>query len=517
MSHSRWRAPREQGAVLVVPTWQELPALVAHNREQLDQLQLTIGQVPYQEARRLAWDSIQQATQHWSTWANHPASPLRRPLLMTGHQPELYHPGVWAKNIAIHQLAKKLGGSGANLNVDSDVAKSLALKIPVNQEDRPDTQLPLGPPLSPRPYEEWQCQNEGSFAEVANAFEKLSHYWPWQPALPAFWKMVVDQKHKTTNIPIRWLLARQQWERIHGVANHEFTMSDWCSTPFFEWLLQIFIQDAHHFATVYNEELLRYRQEHRIRSAHHPVAELLIQNDLVELPFWAWERGSSQRSRLCVRKHIKSFTLVSLQAGRETVISTQGFGFTTQGLAGWKFRPKALITSMLFRLFVADLFVHGIGGAVYDELTDRIFARYWKVTLPRFAVITATMRLPWNREPIENHVPTSMRQELRSMQWNPDRFLQDNHSSIVSFLREEKARWTDHEVPVTQLKERHEQLDVIRAQLQPLIADKQQSLQTQINQTLHQVKWDQHHFSREYSWVLYPETLINDLIAAFPI
>ena len=52
------------------------------------------------------------------------------PLLLAGHQPELFHPGVWAKNIAIAQLARKFNGSSLNLNVDSDVAKATTLQIP---------------------------------------------------------------------------------------------------------------------------------------------------------------------------------------------------------------------------------------------------------------------------------------------------------------------------------------------------------------------------------------------------
>ena len=46
------------------------------------------------------------------------------PLLMAGHQPQLFHPGVWFKNFALDALARRHGGLGVNLVVDNDTMKS---------------------------------------------------------------------------------------------------------------------------------------------------------------------------------------------------------------------------------------------------------------------------------------------------------------------------------------------------------------------------------------------------------
>ena len=42
------------------------------------------------------------------------------PLFLAGHQPELFHPGVWLKNFVLARLAKSHGGIGLNLIVDND-------------------------------------------------------------------------------------------------------------------------------------------------------------------------------------------------------------------------------------------------------------------------------------------------------------------------------------------------------------------------------------------------------------
>src|SRR5262249_59914982 len=52
------------------------------------------------------------------------------PLVVTGHQPELFHPGVWVKNFATSALARAHGGLGLNLIVDNDLPKSSAIRVP---------------------------------------------------------------------------------------------------------------------------------------------------------------------------------------------------------------------------------------------------------------------------------------------------------------------------------------------------------------------------------------------------
>jgi hypothetical protein len=49
---------------------------------------------------------------------------------------------------------------------------------------------------------------------------------------------------------------------------------------------------------------------------------------------------------------------------------------------------------MLLRLLVADQFVHGIGGGRYDQVTDELISRHFKLEPPRFAVTTATLYFP---------------------------------------------------------------------------------------------------------------------------
>ncbi len=61
---------------------------------------------------------------------------------------------------------------------------------------------------------------------------------------------------------------------------------------------------------------------------------------------------------------------------------------------GVKLRPRALLTTLFARLLLGDQFVHGIGGAKYDQLTDALLERFCGVAPPAFITATATVRLP---------------------------------------------------------------------------------------------------------------------------
>ena len=70
------------------------------------------------------------------------------------------------------------------------------------------------------------------------------------------------------------------------------------------------------------------------------------------------------------------------------------------GAAGLKVRSRALTNTLFARLFLSDLFIHGIGGGKYDELTDDIIRRFYECEPPDFLVLSATRLLPLPAVPV---------------------------------------------------------------------------------------------------------------------
>ncbi len=90
---------------------------------------------------------------------------------------------------------------------------------------------------------------------------------------------------------------------------------------------------------------------------------------------------------------------------------------------GFKARSRALTNTLYARLFLCDLFIHGIGGGKYDELTDDIIRRYYECEPPEFLVLSATRFLPLPTAPVQRQDRDRMARLLRDLRWNPQRYL----------------------------------------------------------------------------------------------
>jgi hypothetical protein len=516
MTQSRWRAPREDGAVLVSPSWADLPGLVEVNQQVLKRSPLQLDGMSLADLRQMAAQELGALSPAYGATLGLQVPEqafTQRPVIATGHQPELFHPGVLVKNLAAARLAQQLGGTGFKLTVDSDVSKETGLKLPVTRDDHFDETLRFSAARPALPYEEWVCEDEAAFARLPQQARQVTSTWPWQPVLGKFWAIAVQASARTRVIPERWLVARHALEAEWGVVNHELPMSQVCRSDFFGLLFGTFLERRQELAAIHDDELGRYRREHKIRSRNHPVADLENTADRVELPFWAWQPGGTQRGRLFALRAPGGVELsVSLPGQEQRIAGTwpadvhQFRKHWPQLLAtGWKIRPKALVTTMMMRLFVADLFLHGIGGAVYDELTERIFGRFFDTALPRFAVVTATLRLPWGEKPVGVEDERRVRQQLRTLEWNPDRLLPPAVDGPARHYVELKQQLIQGPDVGFSPKERHHQFEEVREHLHPYVAEVEERTQAALHETHRRHRRDEHRFSREHAWVLYPE------------
>ena len=133
MRPNRLRAPSGDGALLASPPLYQSAAILFGNAARLsgwdhdfqgrraDRLRaMARGQV-VAEARRFH----EKYGLDWPDVAGRPDL-----LVVTGHQPELFHPGVWVKNFAVAGLAEGSGAVGLNLIVDNDIPKGPTIRVP---------------------------------------------------------------------------------------------------------------------------------------------------------------------------------------------------------------------------------------------------------------------------------------------------------------------------------------------------------------------------------------------------
>ena len=70
-------------------------------------------------------------------------------IYLAGHQPQMFHPGVWFKNFALGELAKRHGATAVNLIIDGDTLSDTSLRVPggsvAEPHVAPDPFRPAGP------------------------------------------------------------------------------------------------------------------------------------------------------------------------------------------------------------------------------------------------------------------------------------------------------------------------------------------------------------------------------------
>ncbi len=412
------RAPTADGAILAEPPLAAVGQLLEANRARLRRPGADVLGRPWDDLRRAARLSAVAAAHEYLRSLGEPVPDLiHEHLVVAGHQPELFHPGVWIKNFALHGLARRHHLTALNLVVDNDTVKSTALRLPHPAGPKHPwpyaATVPFDRWTGEVPYEERAIVEPTLFRHFAEEASTVLRGWPMEPMLPAFWAEVLRWAERTPLLGACFAGARRTFERSWGCHNLEVPVSAICRTEPFAWFACHLLADLPRFQTAYNDCVHDYRRSHGIRSRNHPVPDLATDGDFRETPFWGWRTGQTRRGRLAARL---TKDRLELRSGTETWPSLPSpLTEPTRSVEAWqnlerdgyKVRSRALSNTLYARLFLGELFVHGIGGGKYDELTDAILRRFYGGEPPAFMVLTATRRLPLPGASVRSRRPPS--------------------------------------------------------------------------------------------------------------
>jgi hypothetical protein len=530
------RAPAAHEAVVAEPPLSEVGAVLASNRRLLDLAAAPLLGRPWPDLRRQARRAVLGAAADYLRRAGEPVPDFTsESLILAGHQPELFHPGVWVKNFALNGLARAHGLTPVNLVVDNDTNKSSQLKVPARGADIPVCQTPGRQECLPHvvalgfdhwasevPYEERPVRDEGLFASLPERAAPFFRDWPEQPMLPAFWDEVLRQAKRTPLLGERLAAARRTWERRWGCHNFEVPVSAVCRTEPFDWFAAHLLGELPRFHADYNGAVHDYRRQYDIHSRNHPVPDLARQDDWLEAPFWAWRAGQERRGRLMVRVQPDR---VELRVGsdnwpslppparepRQTVAALQELEW-----GGLKVRSRALTNTLFARLFLSDLFIHGIGGGKYDELTDEICRRFYGVRPPRFLVLSATLLLPLPRPAVSAADVAQLERHLRDLHYNPQRHLGPRVWPEIASLVEQKATLID-QAPSTRPERarRFRELRQVNDRLEPFVAHDETEARERLKRMRAEVRLREVVDRRDYAICLHPEEELGKFCTSF--
>lgn len=544
LSYHQLRAPQADGTALIDPPLSQVAALIAANRAKLAEFDRRAGfPTDYRTTSRLLFSVVANVPQPIVH-----ADFLQRPIILAGHQPTLFHPGVWLKNFLLSSIAKKVDGTAINLVIDNDLARTATIRVPSgNPAATPVVDIPFDKPSDERPWEERRIQDPETFRHFAGAvhtaFDPLGNRAGillldklWSHAAASIKQQVAERRKgllaampqlTVANLPEKSLerqltlghtlaLARHELERMFGLQTYEAPMSSVSHGPgFLAFAEQLFTRHQE-FHTIHNAVLAEYRLVNHVRNRLHPVPDLARDGDWFEMPFWIWTHDNPRRRRVFVRKVGTTWEVTD----REGITFRPTAEASGRKWGCWrdieslriKLRPRALITTMYARLVLSDLFIHGIGGAKYDELTDAIIRRFFGIEPPAYVTATATFRLPIERPQVSVEDVRDVARRIRDVRFRPESFVDDpllihepGIKNELQALADEKRNYLATHNPRRAARDVFAGLDRLNRAMQERLRPVEEHLRAEQTRLIEEARRARLLGSREFSFVLFPE------------
>lgn len=568
--HTSLKVPRDNNRYLCIPTACNATQLLSENAVHQSSTNLPEWLV---SLRMLARNqSIETAVRYTGQYTSHridrpiTGQPIAEKLIVGGHQPELFHPGVWFKNFLLWEIAQSNKATSLHVIVDHDLARSDSLRVPYVTNTKPSTEgtsstphkpavtisgatdalraenvrLPFRRTGSPLPWHlthfDGEIQNNGSaqshsestkiddwtddtiqnWSEVAQHIETmLRSCGIHQPMASKAFPKIASNIRNGLDLSQSISRVRHQIELDHGVSNLEVPMSLLCEQSAFAIFVHHLFSHAKQFATIYNRCRSEYRAARKIHNPTQPVLELETNGDWLELPFWLYSETHPARKRLwfCerdglfeIRQHPPqdpNAIRITLPTDREAFVD-RWLELMSESIA---IRPRALMTTMYLRCVVSDLFVHGIGGGIYDELTDAIIREFLQIEPPHFVICSASLHLPisgtshTNREELIEKTDQAGHQ-LQLLRSRPERFLAPMNAESQQLLAQHAALLSA--IPERGHKKAwHDQITSVKRQLTDLVRDQRQAIEELHRDLASRFQQTAIANSREYSFVLF--------------
>lgn len=285
--------------------------------------------------------------------------PTDRPIIMTGHQPIIWHAGILAKYLAADALAQKLNGAQGRLLIDHDDDDPFAFRVPVLDDQGITREHTInlahnrrdGQPIRSRPAAEISAVPEPLFAlpSAAEGAERIRD------------AMAAHQDESSAAAQTARALDDLLAPLTSDAPSYSMMATDVSRTDLYAALVRRMLDDPCAMAEAYNRAAAAFPDAN--------IKPLSIAVERTELPLWHLAPDGLTRT------HVWSDNMSRIE-------------HTT---------AKALFMTGLFRLAGCDLFIHGTGGLIYDRITEHWFREWLGTTegaLAPMIGVTADLYLP---------------------------------------------------------------------------------------------------------------------------
>ena len=418
MSHSfdQLAVPLTNGSILALPPVEEYAAAALRNAS-INGGILVDGE-PLSTFRRQAGACAIAAAREYTLSLGLDPGPEENPsapVIGSGHQPVTFHPGVMIKPVAMVRAARRMGAAPLFITVDSDDFRAEYVLLPSMDSGRLEKiEFPLFPIKK-------HCLYETAVAEppevMLDRFEAmagfLAHPRLERPrrAMEGYLETLRKTRLDFPDYVSRAIVTRRAWMAPDVDGFPELPVSILSrQQPFLRFARHV-MAGIVRFAAEYNRALDEYRLERKLRYPANPFPNLESGPGLIQAPFWVIESG--ERRKLFVRVDNGLGAALVMENRKELPMEA-----VLEGKV--EIRPKAITLSLYLRLAVTGLFIHGVGGARYDHVTDAVMERYFGASPPESACLSATLWIDVPGEDPRQEIAEAERR-IRDMEQHPEK------------------------------------------------------------------------------------------------
>jgi hypothetical protein len=511
----QYRAPSEHGNATISPPLRESNRLLVENRLTLSE------QTSFQSLRDSARSHLIKTAIGFTRQyrdidtVSDASSP---PIIMSGHQPTLFHPGVWFKNFALSKIAKNNDAIPINLVIDNDVAIGSTIRVPLFDASNNQVSyqsIDFDQAGGGVPYEQLSLADPSRFDSFPSRVSECIRPLVATPCVNKLWMHASFARQRSENIGTIFAEARHSLETQCDLETLEVPLSKLCETAAFAEFALIILDELHYFHRCYNASVQDYRLAHKIRSASHPVPNLRTSEDWLEAPFWIYGNDDPKRRPAWVKRSGAKLS-ISDGGSRERSMTLTDPCKSAESLLAitdpqFKIRPRAILTTMYARTILSDLFLHGIGGGKYDQLGDRIFQSFFQINPAKFVVISATATLPYSKQHRSVGNLHTIQRSIRDTIYQPETFT-DEIDLPVEIIEQKRALL--RQIPEKgHRKQWHSEIERLNEQLASYLASKQSELRASLQQHRSETNTERILANREYSFCLFNLNYLNQTFA----
>ncbi len=308
-----------------------------------------------------SWNDWERAIHDWESSKTEQRTAARadfglddsRPVIMSGHQPMIFHGGIVAKLIALHEAAQRTNAQPIWIVPDQDTYDPSVLKVPIGQREtlreelielyEPDDRIkgiPTGSIPSIKVND--HVLNHSNLDELVELARWLDQFQIMDSLAQQFAHSVIE-----------YTCARLGIEPPTLIFASQLMDSDTIRA-----FVQSMIDDPIRAVRSYNDSINRFPSA--------GVRTLEIDDDRIELPLWGMGDGQP----------------------RVSIDMNNIHDFESSELV-----PRGLLMSGIARLYLSDLFIHGIGGYQYDRITEAWFSDWCDQKISMMTKVSADLYL----------------------------------------------------------------------------------------------------------------------------